>query len=185
MPSTEISSTCLLTGAGACAAALAEPCNADNVYAAAAALAARHAKVFRLVTGTPDRADLFGAPVFLSSQGEIRVLVRKTTRELIEATCRFLATSREFGATSTNYPGGARGQHLCRRGRRSRGRVVRPCNTMPQRRHSRDHAAMMIVYLRTQNRLTCIWSAMRGGAVPGRTKSAIRTLALWNTNRAA
>jgi len=35
---------------------------------------------------------------------------------------------------------------------------------MPQRRHSRDHAVMTIVYLRTQNRLTCIWSAMR--AVP-------------------
>jgi hypothetical protein len=33
---------------------------------------------------------------------------------------------------------------------------------------------MTIMYLRTQNRLTCIWSAMRGGAVPGRTKSAIR-----------
>jgi len=49
----------------------------------------------------------------------------------------------------------------------------------------RDHAAMTIVYLRTQNKLTCIWSAMRGGALPGRTKSAIRTLALWNTNRAA
>src|SRR5262245_49203382 len=45
---------------------------------------------------------------FLSSQGEIRVLVRRTTREPIEATCGFLATSREFGATSTNYPGGAR-----------------------------------------------------------------------------
>src|SRR5690242_14132302 len=104
MPSTEISSTCLLTDAGTCAAALAEPCNADSVDAAAAALAARHAKVFRLVTGTPDRADLFGAPVFLSSQGEIRVLVRKTTHELIEATSRFLATSREFGATSTNHP---------------------------------------------------------------------------------
>src|SRR5690349_7623553 len=44
--------------------------------------------------GTPDRADLFGAPVFLSSQGEIRVLARKTTREFIEATCRFPATSR-------------------------------------------------------------------------------------------
>jgi len=51
---------------------------------------------------------------------------------------------------------------LYSRGRRSRGRLMRPCNTMPQRRHSRDHAAM-----------TCIWSAMRGGAVPGRTKSAI------------
>src|SRR5690242_8897687 len=109
MPSTEISSTCLLTGAGTCAAAFAEPCNADSVDAAAAALAARHAKVFRLVTGTPDRADLFGAPVFLSSQGEIRVLVRKTTHELIEATCRFLATSREFGATSTNHPPSRRG----------------------------------------------------------------------------
>jgi hypothetical protein len=34
---------------------------------------------------------------------------------------------------------------------------------------------MTIVYLRTQNRLTCIWSAMRGGAVPGRTKSAGRS----------
>jgi len=44
---------------------------------------------------------------------------------------------------------------------------------------------MTIVYLRTQNRLTRIWSAMRGGAVPGRTKSAITTLALWNINRAA
>src|ERR1700749_1896553 len=119
MPSTEISSTCSLTGAGTCAAALAEPCNADSVDAAAAALAARHAKIFRLITGTPDRADLFGAPVFLSSQGEIRVLMRNTTRELIGATCRFLATSREFGATSTNSPGGARGQYLSRRGRRS------------------------------------------------------------------
>ena len=96
-------------------------------------------------------APTFGAPVFLSSQGEIRVLVRRTTRELIEATCRFLATSREFGATSTSYPGGAWGQHLCRRGRRSRGRVVRSCDTMPQRRHSLDHAAMTIVYQRTQN----------------------------------
>src|SRR5215472_13464862 len=45
---------------------------------------------------------------FLSSQGEIRVLVRRTTREPIEATCGHLATSREFGATSTNNPGGAR-----------------------------------------------------------------------------
>lgn len=62
-----------------------------------------------MVTGAPIRADLFGPPVFLSSQGEISVLARRTTRELIEATCRFLATSREFGATSTNYPGGARG----------------------------------------------------------------------------
>jgi hypothetical protein len=86
MPSTEISSTCLLTGAGACAAASAEPGNAGSAHAAAAALAARHAKVFRLVTGTPVRADLFGAPVFLGSQGEIRVLVRRTTRELIETT---------------------------------------------------------------------------------------------------
>jgi len=34
---------------------------------------------------------------------------------------------------------------------------------------------MTIVYLRTQNRLTCTWSAMRGGAVPGRTKSAGRS----------
>src|SRR5258708_39861363 len=97
MPSTEISSTCLLTGACACAAALAEPCNADSAHTTATALAARHAKVFRLVTGTPVRADLFGTPVFLSSQGEIRVLARGTTRELIEATCRFLATSRELG----------------------------------------------------------------------------------------
>jgi hypothetical protein len=107
MPSTEISSTCLLTGAGACAAALAEPCNADSAHAAAAALAARHAKVFRLVTGTPARADLFGIPVFLSGQGEIRVLARRTTRELIETTCRFLATSREFGGAvpeRTNRP---------------------------------------------------------------------------------
>src|SRR5215469_13116063 len=53
MPSTEISSTCLLTGAGPGAAALAVPCNADSAHAAAAALAARHAMVFRLVTGTP------------------------------------------------------------------------------------------------------------------------------------
>src|SRR5690348_18272506 len=94
MPSTEISSTCLLTGAGTCAAALAEPCNADSVDAAAAALAARHAMVFRWVTGTPDRADLFGAPVFLSSQGEIRVLARKTTRVLIDTTWRFVTTAR-------------------------------------------------------------------------------------------
>jgi hypothetical protein len=57
-----------------------------------------------LVTGTPVRADLFGVPEFFSSQGEIRVPVRRTTREPIEATCRLLATSREFGATSTNYP---------------------------------------------------------------------------------
>src|SRR5215471_1308920 len=105
MPSTEISSTCLLAGAGACAAALAEPCNADSAHAAAAALAARHAKVFRLVTGTPVRADPFGVPEFLSSQGEIRVLVRRTTREPIEATCGFLAASREFGATSASYHG--------------------------------------------------------------------------------
>src|SRR5215472_504694 len=62
MPSTEISSTCLLAGARACAAALAEPCNADSAHAAAAAPAARHAKVLRLVTGTPVRADLFGVP---------------------------------------------------------------------------------------------------------------------------
>src|SRR5258708_33023685 len=102
MPSTEISSTCLLTGAGACAAALAEPCNADSAYAATTALAATHAKVFRLVTGTPVRADLFAVPEFFSSQGEIRVPMRRTTREPIEATCRLLATSREFGATSTN-----------------------------------------------------------------------------------
>src|SRR5258708_4607535 len=66
MPSTEISSTCLLTGAGAGAAALAVPCNAESAHAAATALAARHAKVFRLVTGTPVCADLFGAPEFLS-----------------------------------------------------------------------------------------------------------------------
>src|SRR5262245_37081760 len=85
MPSTEISSTCLLAGAGA--AALAVPCSAVSAHAAAAALAARHAKVFRLVTGTPVRADLFGAPEFLSNQGEIRVLVRRTTREPTEATC--------------------------------------------------------------------------------------------------
>jgi len=38
--------------------------------------------------------------------------VRKTTRELIEAICRFLATSREFGATSTNYPA-AHGANTC------------------------------------------------------------------------
>src|SRR5215469_629245 len=62
MPSTEISSTCLLACAGA--AALAVPCNADSAHAAAAALAARHAKVLRLVTGTPVRADLFGVPKF-------------------------------------------------------------------------------------------------------------------------
>src|SRR5215469_8766665 len=69
MPSTEISSTCLLAGAGACAAALAEPCNTDSPHAAAAALAARHAKVFRLVTGTPVRADLFGVPEFPKQPG--------------------------------------------------------------------------------------------------------------------
>src|SRR5882724_12062607 len=109
MPSTEISSTCLFTSAGACAAALAEPCNAGSAHAATAALAARHAKVFRLVTGTPVRADLFGVPEFFCSHGEIRVPARRTTHEPIEATWRLLATSREFGATSTNYPGGARG----------------------------------------------------------------------------
>lgn len=32
---------------------------------------------------------------------------------------------------------------------------------------------MTIVYPRTQNRLTRTWSAIRGGAVPGRTKSAL------------
>src|SRR5215469_2061832 len=64
MPSTEISSTCLLAGAAAGAAALAKPGNADSTPAAAAALAASHTKVFRLVTGTPIGADLFGAPEF-------------------------------------------------------------------------------------------------------------------------
>src|SRR5215469_13627163 len=49
IPSTEIRSTCLPCCAGA--AALAEPCNADSAYAITPALAARHAKVFRLVTG--------------------------------------------------------------------------------------------------------------------------------------
>src|SRR5262249_11219334 len=81
MPSTEISSTCLLAGAGAGAAAFAEPCNAGNAHAAAAALAARHAKAFRLVIGTPVRAERFGAPEFLSSPGKIHVLVRRTTRD--------------------------------------------------------------------------------------------------------
>src|SRR5215475_4736868 len=57
MPSTEISSTCLLAGACPGAAALADPGNADSAQAAAAPLAARNAKVFRLVTGTPIRAD--------------------------------------------------------------------------------------------------------------------------------
>src|SRR5215472_10892168 len=66
MPSTEISSTCLLTGAGACAAALAELCNANSAHAAAAAPAARHAKVLRMVTETPVRGDLSGTPEFPS-----------------------------------------------------------------------------------------------------------------------
>src|SRR5215467_3066016 len=98
MPSTEISSTCLLAGAGA--AALAVPCSAVSAHAAAAVLAARHAKVFRLVTGTPVRADLFGAPEFLSNQGEIRVPVQRTAREPREATSGFLATSRAAAGTS-------------------------------------------------------------------------------------
>jgi hypothetical protein len=80
------------------------------------------------------------------------VLVWGTAREIIEATCRFLATSREFGAASTNYRG-ARGQRLCRRGHRSRGPAT----------FSR-HAVMTIVSQRTQNRLTRVWPAMR--AVP-------------------
>src|SRR5215472_4876776 len=53
MPSIEISSTCLLGGAGVGAAALAEPCNANTAHPTAAALEARDAKVFRLVTETP------------------------------------------------------------------------------------------------------------------------------------
>src|SRR5262249_47551095 len=76
MPSTDISRTCLLVGAGAGGAAFAELCNAGSAHAAAAAPAARHAKVFRLFTGTPVRADPFGAAEFLSSQSEIRVPLR-------------------------------------------------------------------------------------------------------------
>lgn len=44
---------------------------------------------------------------------------------------------------------------------------------------------MTIVYQRTQNRRTCIWSAMRGGAVPGRTKSAFRAAITYTTPRDA
>src|SRR5215468_6140574 len=73
MPSTEISSTCLLAGTGAGPSALAEPGSAVRAHAAAAALAVRHAKILRLVTGTPVRADPFDAPEFLSSRGEQRV----------------------------------------------------------------------------------------------------------------
>src|SRR5262249_23773172 len=119
MPSTEISSTCLLAGAGACAAALAEPCNADtdSAHEAAAALAASHAKVFRLVTGPPVRADLFGTPKFLCSQGEIRVLVRGTPREPIEATCGFSSRRASSAPGARITPAAHRGQHLYRRGR--------------------------------------------------------------------
>src|SRR5215469_15083331 len=52
MPSTEISSTCLLN-AGGCAAAYAEPCRTDSAHRDAAVPAAAHTMVFRLVTGTP------------------------------------------------------------------------------------------------------------------------------------
>src|SRR5215469_7995430 len=79
IPSTEISSTCLLAGAGA--AALAEACTAYSAHADAAALAAKYARVFRVFTGTPVRAGFFGIPEFLSSQGEIRAPVRRTTRK--------------------------------------------------------------------------------------------------------
>ena len=106
IPSIEISSTCMLGAAGAGAAAIAVPGIADRAHAAAPALAARHAKDFRLVTGTPVRADLLGVPKFLSRQGEIRVLARRTQGEAMEATRRFLATSREFGAASVAVSSG-------------------------------------------------------------------------------
>src|SRR5262249_47422841 len=99
MPSTEISRTCLLGGACPCAAAVAEPCNAGSAHAAAAALAAKHAKIFRLFTRTPVHVDLFGPWEFLSGQAKIRVPVRRTTRERIEVICGLFVTSLELETT--------------------------------------------------------------------------------------
>jgi hypothetical protein len=62
---------------------------------------------------------MFGTPRFLSSQGEIRVLIRGTTRESKEAAHGFFATSREFDATSANFSAAHRANTVLLRARRA------------------------------------------------------------------